>query len=74
MRNMGILLSVLGCAIAAIGLVLLVVPKIPWLGHLPGDIHYRGKNTEFHFPVVTCIVISIVLTVVLNVVLRLFRR
>jgi uncharacterized protein YecE (DUF72 family) len=58
---------------------LLIAPKLPWLppssgeadygatsGNLPGDIHFRGKNTEFHFPVVTCIVVSIVLTVVPN--------
>lgn len=74
MKSLGMLMLIAGCAIAAIGLVLLVAPKIPWLGNLPGDIHYRGKGASFHFPVVTCIVISIILTVVLNVVLRLFRR
>ena len=74
MKNLGLLLLVVGCVTAAVGLMLLVTPKIPWLGHLPGDIHYRGKNTSFHFPVVTCIVASIVLTIVLNVLLRLFRR
>lgn len=74
MKNLGTLLLIAGGVIAAVGIVLLVAPKIPWLGNLPGDIHYRGKSSEFHFPVVTCIVVSIVLTVVLNVVLRLFRR
>lgn len=68
------LLLVVGCVTAAVGVVLLIAPKIPWLGSLSGDIHYRGKTTEFHFPVATCIVISIVLTIVLNVVLRLLRR
>lgn len=74
MKNVGMLLLIVGCVTAAVGLVLLISPKIPWLGHLPGDIHYQGKNTSFHFPVVTCIVVSIVLTIVLNLVLRLFRR
>lgn len=74
MKNLGMLLLIVGSVTAAIGLVLLVAPKIPWLGNLPGDIHVRGKNTEFHFPVATCVVVSIILTVVLNVVLRLFRR
>ena len=74
MKSLGMLLLIAGCITAAIGLVLLAAPKLPWLGHLPGDIRYRGKNTSFHFPVVTCIVVSIVLTVVLNVLLRLFRR
>lgn len=74
MKNLGMLLLIVGCVTAAVGLVLLITPKIPWLDNLPGDIHYRGKSTEFHFPVVTCIVVSIVLTIVLNVVLKLFRR
>lgn len=74
MKNLGMVLLVVGCVTAAAGLALLLAPRLPWLGHLPGDIHYQGKNTEFHFPVATCIVVSIVLTVVLNVVLRWFRR
>jgi len=73
-KVLGILLLVVGCLTAIVGLVLLIAPKIPWLGNLPGDIHYRGKNSEVHFPVVTCVVVSIVLTVVMNAVLRLFRR
>jgi hypothetical protein len=74
MKNLGMLLLIVGCMTAVIGLGLLIAPKMPWLGHLPGDIDYRGKNSEFHFPVVTCLVLSIVLTIVLNLVLRLFRR
>ena len=74
MKSLGMLLLIIGFITALVGLVLFIVPRIPWLGNLPGDIHYKGKNTEFHFPVVTCIIVSIVLTVVLNVVLRLFRR
>jgi hypothetical protein len=54
--------------------VLLLAPRIPWLGHLPGDIHYRDNSPSFHFPVVTRIVVSVVVTLVLNLVLRLFRR
>ena len=74
MKSLGMMLLVVGCVTAAVGVALLVAPNIPWLGNLPCDIHYRGKNTSFHFPFVTCIVGSIVLTIVLNVVLRLFRR
>jgi len=67
--------SLARCGITAcIGLVLLVAPKVPWLGNLPGDIHYRGRNTSFHFPVVTCLVVSLVLTVILNLLLRWFKR
>ncbi len=59
-------LILLGAVLMVLGVVFLVAPKIPFLGKLPGDIHLRGKNWSFSFPVVTCIVISIVLTLLLN--------
>ena len=74
MRSLGLLPLIAGSVTAVVGPVLPVMPKIPWLGNPPGDIYYRGKNTEFHFPAVTCIVVSVVLTVVANVALRLLRR
>ena len=71
MTDLGKLLLVLGGVIVLIGVVLLLAGKfnLP-LGRLPGDIVYRGKNTVFYFPVVTCILISIIM----SLVLWLFRR
>ena len=60
----------LGLIIAAVGAALIIFPRIPWLGRLPGDFHLRGKNWGFHFPLVTSIVISIVLTIILNLISR----
>ncbi|MCU1332375.1 MAG: hypothetical protein JWM08_1367 [Candidatus Angelobacter sp.] len=63
MTDLGKLLLVLGGAIVVAGGVLLLAGRfnLP-LGHLPGDIVYRGKNTVFYFPLTTCIVISVVLS------------
>ncbi|MFN8350420.1 MAG: DUF2905 domain-containing protein [Flavobacteriales bacterium] len=36
-----------------------------WIGHLPGDIHIEREGFSFHFPIVTCIVISAALTLLL---------
>jgi Protein of unknown function (DUF2905) len=33
-----------------------------WLGRLPGDINYSRDNFSFHFPIVTCLILSAVLT------------
>ncbi len=63
-------LILLGLVLAGLGVALLVAPKIPLLGKLPGDIHLRGKNWSFSFPVVTCIVISVLLTLLLNLFSR----
>jgi len=38
------------------------------LGRLPGDIVYRGKNLQFYFPIVTCLLLSVVLTLVLWII------
>ncbi len=68
--SFGKTLILLGLALAAAGALLLLAPKIPFLGKLPGDIHLRGKNWSFYFPVVTCIVVSVVLSVILNLFTR----
>jgi len=63
MTDLGKLLLVLGGVIFMVGAVLLLAGKfnLP-LGPLPGDIVYRGKNTVFYFPIVTCVLISIILS------------
>lgn len=66
-------LMVVGVVIFVVGLLLLVAPKIPWLGKLPGDINVEGKNYRIYFPIVTCIILSILLTILLNLI-GLFRR
>ena len=50
--------------LVGIGLILVVVGLLgPWLGRLglgrlPGDIDIERGNFHFHFPIVTCLVIS----------------
>jgi hypothetical protein len=68
--GLGKILLIAGLLIAAAGAALILAPKIPWLGRLPGDIHLRGKNWSFHFPLATSIVISIVLTILFNLFSR----
>jgi fumarate reductase subunit D len=64
--NLGRLLIVAGLALAALGAVILLINKLDLpLGRLPGDIVYRGRNTTFYFPWVTCLVISVILTLIL---------
>ena len=63
MTDLGKLLLVVGGVIVLIGAVLLLAGKLNLpLGRLPGDIVYRGKNTVFYFPIVTCILLSIILS------------
>lgn len=68
MAAIGKFLIVGGLLVAAVGVLFVLGEKIG-LGKLPGDIAYRGDKVSFHFPVVTCLVVSVVLTVILNLVL-----
>jgi uncharacterized protein HemY len=58
------------------GIVLFIAGLLwPWLsrlplGRLPGDIHIVRPGFSFHFPIVSCIVVS----VLLSLLLWLFRR
>jgi hypothetical protein len=70
MSGLGKMLIVFGVILAVVGVVLLLAPKISWLGKLPGDITYRGERFTFYFPLATCILISILL----SLILYLFRR
>ncbi len=61
----GWLLVGFGGVLVLAGLVWLVLPSIPWLGRLPGDIRIERRGFGFYFPVVTCLVVSVVLSAVL---------
>jgi len=63
--QLGKLLIVIGLLIAGGGCALLFAGKIPWLGRLPGDIFYRGKNFSFYFPLMTSLIVSVILTLIL---------
>ena len=70
MAGLGKTLIYLGLALVVIGLILSFAGKLPWLGHLPGDISIERERFSFYFPLATCILIS----VILSLVLYFFRR
>ena len=62
MSDMGRALVVIGLALVALGGVLWLGGKLPWFGRLPGDIHIEREHFKFYFPLATCLIISILLT------------
>jgi len=70
MQDLGRFLIVLGAAAVLIGVLLVLAPRIPWLGCLPGDVLIRRGTFTFYFPLVTCLVVSIILTLILNLFWR----
>ena len=63
----------IGLVVAAAGAVWLLVPHVPWLGRLPGDVKIEGEKTTIYIPVTTCILLSLLLTVVLSLARYFFR-
>ncbi len=64
MAGIGKSLIIFGMVIVAIGVLLTLSGKIPWLGRLPGDIYIRRDNFTFYFPLATCILLSALLSLV----------
>ncbi len=59
-----------GIILVLIGLSLVLLPKIPYIGRLPGDIFIKKDKFVFYFPLATSILISLILTLILNLFLR----
>lgn len=64
MTSLGRSLIVIGLVIAAIGVLLSLGDKVPWLGRLPGDIYVKRENFSFYFPLTTSILISVVVSLI----------
>ena len=71
--SLGKMLVLAGAIALLLGIVLILAPKIPFAGRLPGDILVRRGSFTVYFPLVTMIVVSVGLTIVLNLLLRFFR-
>jgi hypothetical protein len=74
--QLGKFLVIVGVLLVAVGLLIMTGSKLSFfgLGKLPGDIAFKGKNVQFYFPIVTCLVLSAVLTLVFWVISLFTRR
>ena len=64
--NLGRFLIVVGLVLVGLGALIALLNRlnVP-LGRLPGDVVYRGKNSTFYFPWVTCLLLSALATILL---------
>jgi len=70
MRDLGKYLVIAGLLLAAVGALLWSGFGKGWFGRLPGDVNYSKGDFSFHFPIVTCLILSAILTLLL----WLFRK
>lgn len=73
MNELGKVLIVAGAGLLVIGLLLVLGARLPWFGHLPGDIVVKRDNFTLYAPIGTMILVSILLTLLLNLIGRFFR-
>ena len=68
-QSLGKIILVMGIFLVVFGSLILLSPKIPFIGRLPGDILIKRDNFTFFFPIASSIVISLIITIILNLLL-----
>ncbi|MBN1662826.1 MAG: DUF2905 domain-containing protein [Deltaproteobacteria bacterium] len=61
---MGKTILCIGLILAGTCLLVLMASKFPWIGRLPGDFFFKGKNFSLYFPLTTSLLFSIILTAI----------
>jgi len=59
-----------GALLVEAGIVLMLASRLSWLGRLPGDFTFGGRNWRVYVPLATSLLVSVILTLLL----LLFRR
>ena len=62
--GLGKFFMIAGLLLLALGGLMFLLGKVPFLGRLPGDIVIERQNFRFHFPLATCLLLSAVLTLI----------
>ena len=74
LENIGRLLILIGLLVVAAGLLFLLASRVPFLGRLPGDLHWERDGVSVYAPLATGLLLSLVASVVLTVALNLLNR
>ena len=74
MVPLGKIVIVCGLVIVGLGVLLMFVDKIPFIGKLPGDINIKRDNFQFYFPIATSIIISVALSLILWLISYLNKK
>ena len=70
LSGLGRMLLLAGIALALLGAALLLAPRVPWLGRLPGDIVIHREDLTIYIPITTMLLVSLLLSVILSVIGR----
>jgi hypothetical protein len=68
MHELGKVFLLLGVLLIVIGALLLLGPKVPLLGKLPGDLVIKRDNFTLYLPITTSIVLSILVSLLVYLI------
>ncbi len=68
MTELAKVIIILGIVLIIVGLIMLFIQKVPFLGKLPGDIIIKKENFTFYFPLATSVIISIIVSLILYLI------
>jgi hypothetical protein len=70
LEPIGRALLVIGAVLIGVGVVLVLAPRVPFIGRLPGDIRIERDGLTIFVPLGSMIVLSILISVVVSILGR----
>ncbi len=70
MNEIAKFIILMGVILVIVGVGLMILPKVPFIGRLPGDIIIKKDNFVFYFPLASSIILSIILTIIFYLIGR----
>ena len=68
---LGKILIYVGILLVILGLIVLNIDKMSFLGKLPGDIRIERENFSFYFPFTTGLLLSVIISLAVFIIQRL---
>jgi len=70
LEPIGRTLVIVGIFVTVLGAILMLTPRVPFLGRLPGDIVIQRDGLTIYLPIATMLVVSVVLSILLSIIAR----
>jgi hypothetical protein len=70
LSNLGKFIILAGVILLVLGLLFLLLGRVPLIGRLPGDFVIRRDGTTIYIPLATMILLSLLLTIIVNLIFR----
>ena len=68
-----LIINYLGIILIFVGVIILLLSKLPFVGKLPGDIYIKKEGFSFYAPLGTMLLISLVLSLIFTLIANLRR-